>query len=512
MAPSPLPDAVWEQMHVPRMARDLAVLFCPSYTAPLRSPCPIVVATLDMLQATRPSDFPRVARLVRGPLYRLSARRATQVITLAEATVTDIVRLYGVEPSRVHAIPLAADARFTNAPGRSDDDVIRRYGLGDAPYVLFVGKLAPRRRIPELIAGFLRSVADQGFPHRLVFAGPDPEGLAAGTPGRVRTWVTCRTSICQCFIGVPSSSPISPKTRASVFPIVEAMCSGTPVLTLDRPVIREVAENNAYYLESATAGHIASALTTLLNDPMKRRRLAAGGSSADCCLTGPARHDGRSTSCPRGHGRPLVIMGTSTTRVALVGLGNAGTTLHLPALAGLASARGRQRLRSRSGARERAARRSRCQSATRSNVCSTPHRTSSLWRHRPRRMRTTPFAPWRVVRMSSARSRSSRHSTRRMSIIAAAAARGRQVAVNHEFRHMPIFRSVIDGVAADGGLRYRAGVADDGSATVGGAGLARRDAAADAVRGRRAPRRPRQRDVPGAPGRRLGRDVVVRGE
>lgn len=274
---SPLPDALWEQVHVPRMARDLAVLFCPSYTAPLRSPCPFVVATLDMLQATRPADFPRVARLVRGPLYRLSAQRATQVITLAEATVADIVRLYGVEPSRVHAIPLAADARFTNAPGPSDDDVVRRYGLGDAPYVLFVGKLAPRRRIPELIAGFIRSVEDQRFPHRLVLTGPDPERLAAGTPERVRHLGHVPDADLPVLYRRAELVAYLSEAEGFGLPVVEAMCSGTPVLTLDRPVLREVAGNNAYYLESATVGHIAGALTTLLNDPMKRRLLAAGG-------------------------------------------------------------------------------------------------------------------------------------------------------------------------------------------------------------------------------------------
>jgi glycosyltransferase involved in cell wall biosynthesis len=275
---SALPDALWEQVHVPRMARDLAVLFCPSYTAPLLSPCPLVVATLDMLQATRSSDFTRGARLVRGPLYRLSARRAAQVITLAEATVPEIVGLYGVDRARVHAVPLAADPRFTDRPGPEDAAVMQRCGLDDAPYVLFVGKLAPRRHIPELIAGFARAVETNHFPHRLVLAGPDPERLAIeGTTARVR------------HLGhVPDADLPALYRRADVvaylseaegfgLPVVEAMRSGTPVLTLDRPVLREVAGDHAYYVQHATVGDIAGALTALLQDPAKRRLLAAGG-------------------------------------------------------------------------------------------------------------------------------------------------------------------------------------------------------------------------------------------
>jgi glycosyltransferase involved in cell wall biosynthesis len=236
------------------------------------------VATLDMLQATRPFDFTRGARLVRGPLYRLSARRANQVITLADATVREIVSLYGVERSRVHAIPLAADPRFTNRPDRGDDDVMRRCGLDDAPYVLFVGKLAQRRHIPELIAGFARAVETNDLPHRLVLAGPDPERLARqATPDRVR------------HLGhVPDADLPALYRRADVvaylseaegfgLPIVEAMRSGTAVLTLDRPVLREVAGDRAYYVQHATVDDIACALTALLKDADTRRLLAAGG-------------------------------------------------------------------------------------------------------------------------------------------------------------------------------------------------------------------------------------------
>ena len=100
------------------------------------------------------------------------------MITLAAATVPEIVSLYGVDRARVHAIPLAADPRFTDRPAASDDAVLHRCGLDDAPYVLFVGKLAPRRHMPEVIAGFGRAVETNHFPHRLVLAGPDPERLA----------------------------------------------------------------------------------------------------------------------------------------------------------------------------------------------------------------------------------------------------------------------------------------------------------------------------------------------
>ena len=276
--PSALPVAVWEQVHAPGLARDLDVLFCPGYTAPLRSPCPTVVATLDMLQVTRARDYPLNARLFRGPLYRLSARRADQVITLAEATVPSIVAHYGVDPSRIHAMPLAADPRFTHVADPADAARLDRHRLSSRPFVLFVGKLVRRRHVPELIAGFLQATAQQRLPHHLVFVGPDPNGLfPRAASDRVR------------YLGhVPDADLPAIYRRADLLaylsedegfglPIIEAMRSGTPVLTLDRPVLREVAGDATHYMDRATPERIQSALGTLLGDDERLRALSAAG-------------------------------------------------------------------------------------------------------------------------------------------------------------------------------------------------------------------------------------------
>jgi glycosyltransferase involved in cell wall biosynthesis len=73
-------------------------------------------------------------------------------------------------------------------------------------------------------------------------------------------------------------------------PIVEAMRSGTPVLTLDRPVLREVAGTAAHYLAEATPDAIAEALAALLGDAGRREALRAAG------LERAARFDWRRTA------------------------------------------------------------------------------------------------------------------------------------------------------------------------------------------------------------------------
>jgi predicted dehydrogenase len=148
------------------------------------------------------------------------------------------------------------------------------------------------------------------------------------------------------------------------------------------------------------------------------------------------------------------IMAASTMRVALVGLGTAGLTLHLPALAGLTSAQVVSAFDPDPVARERAARRFKVPVSDSFErlldaspdvvIVASPPESHADYTLRALARGAHVFCEKPFV---SALDQAD-------AIIAAAAEKGRQVAVNHEFRHMPIFRSVIDGVAADGALRF----------------------------------------------------------
>jgi predicted dehydrogenase len=147
-------------------------------------------------------------------------------------------------------------------------------------------------------------------------------------------------------------------------------------------------------------------------------------------------------------------MTTSTMRVALIGLGNAGIDLHLPALAALPNATVVSALDPDGGRRERASRAFRVPvtgsfdellaTAPDVVIVASPPETHAEYTLRALAAGAHVFCEKPFV---SALEQAD-------AIIAAAAASGRQVAVNHEFRQMPIFRSVIDGVAGEGPPRF----------------------------------------------------------
>jgi predicted dehydrogenase len=143
-------------------------------------------------------------------------------------------------------------------------------------------------------------------------------------------------------------------------------------------------------------------------------------------------------------------MSTSPTRVALIGLGNAGLTLHLPALAALPSAQVVAAFDPDQARCDRAAKAFSIPAGTAFDrvldarpdvvIVASPPETHTDYTLAALGAGAHVFCEKPFVSSISQAD----------AIIAEAAARGRQVAVNHEFRHMPIFDRVIEGVRGDG--------------------------------------------------------------
>lgn len=259
------------------------------FTAPPFCPCPVVVSIHDLSFEHLPDTFRRRSRTQLRLTVRHSAKRAAKILTLSEHTRSDIIDIYGIEPSRIRAIPLAAPAHFLPvADNRELQRVRHTYGI-DGQYILSVGSIQPRKNLPRLVKAYasLRGKYDENELPKLVLVGK----CAWLYDETLRTLE--QTGIAQSVIltgYVPESDLPALYSGALCFvypsyfegfglPPLEAMKCGAPVIVGNRTSLPEVVGDAALTVDPYDETAIAGAIERLINDSDLRRELSVKGQS-----------------------------------------------------------------------------------------------------------------------------------------------------------------------------------------------------------------------------------------
>jgi glycosyltransferase involved in cell wall biosynthesis len=215
----------------------------------------------------------------------MAARRATRVLTVSESSKADIMRFFGTDSSKIDVIYNAYDARFGDEP--REEDVVRvreRYQLHDE-FVLYAGNVKPHKNLERLIDAF-HLVRARGLDHlKLVMIGDDISKYASlrHAVHRYRLHRYVR------FLGYLPEETLAVMYRlAGVFvfpslyegfglPPLEAMASGTPVVTSNVSSLPEVAGDAAQLVDPYDPEAIADAIYRVLTDVDLRRDLRRRG-------------------------------------------------------------------------------------------------------------------------------------------------------------------------------------------------------------------------------------------
>lgn len=275
---------VWENLRFGPFVRD-DVLFCPSYSRPLRAHGKTVVVTFEATMRLFPELYPRKARLLHSRLYGWSARNATLVITPTDAASRDVANAYGVSPEKIRMVPLAPAAIFMRLQGDTWlHEVKERYVGADAPFFLHVGKFTARRNVPMLMEAFAELKRRTGLPHKLIVVGMNETDLdvasLASTLGIVedfRHYERVSDDDLNKLYNAAESFVLPYTYEALSLTAQEAQATGTPVLTVDAPGLREVTGDAALFISRAETRELSEAMERLARDEALRRELSERG-------------------------------------------------------------------------------------------------------------------------------------------------------------------------------------------------------------------------------------------
>lgn len=254
-----------------------------SHELPVRmgnSPVKKVVTIHDMIPYRHPGMFTAVNRFIYRKKINHSCSRADRIIAISRQTKSDIEEFTGVDPAIVEVIYQACDPAYYL---RADEDTRARVRLKynlPSGYILSVGTIEPRKNLP----GVIRAMQAGKIDTPLVVVGKK-----TGFLDTVLSDIHHSGIKNVLFLeNIPVNDLAAIYQMAGLFvypsfyegfgiPVLEALSSGTPVITSSGSCFSETAGPDSLYVDPHNHEELAAALTNVLTDSSLREKMVSGG-------------------------------------------------------------------------------------------------------------------------------------------------------------------------------------------------------------------------------------------
>ena len=260
------------------------LLFVPAHVLPLIHPRRTLVTVHDLGYRVFPKAHPASQRRYLELSTRWNVRSATHILADSMATRQAIVDAYGTPSDKITVLYPGYESDL--APVRDPlalERTRRRYRIpGD--YILFMGRIQPRKNLARLIEAF----------GAIAPAYPDLSLVLAGSKGWLSEPIVARAAALRLGDRVHFPGYIAPEDKAALisgarlfaypslyegfgFPVLEAQACGTPLLASTTSSLPEIAGRGGVFVDPEETDAIAEGLERLLEDETLRKQLVEWG-------------------------------------------------------------------------------------------------------------------------------------------------------------------------------------------------------------------------------------------
>ncbi len=269
-----------------------ALFHSPSYFLPW-FPGRSIATVHDLSHVLYPQFHPAARVDYMNRAFPQTLRRATHLVTDTESVRQELIRHFAWPEERITAVPLGVDDAFHPYSDEDLQPVLEPLKLQTKAYSLCVGTIEPRKNIERLLSAYetLPVVLRRTFP--LVLAGARGWRSAETHARIVRAeWEGWLRYL--AFVPQDDLPKLYAGARLFVYPslyegfglpVLEAMASGTPVITSNIASLREVAGQVARLVDPQDVGSIAAALEAVLQDEEWRTAASLAGLSRSGSFT-----------------------------------------------------------------------------------------------------------------------------------------------------------------------------------------------------------------------------------
>jgi len=255
------------------------------YSFPLMKPCPTIVTIHDLTYFTHPEMHIFIKRFYFKFFIKQACKRVDNILVVSTNTQTDLLNLVNCDPEKITVTPLGVDGiYFKNQSDVELEKTRQKYDLPEN-FILFMGLIEPRKNVPLLIRAYLNLVDNFHINQHLVIAGRwgwESKIILEEIdqhPQKSRIH----------FLGyVDENDKPSLYKLAEIFvypsayegfglPVLEALASGTPVISSDVSSMPEIVRTNGLLINPNDQPALQNAMYSLINDSRQREIFSTNG-------------------------------------------------------------------------------------------------------------------------------------------------------------------------------------------------------------------------------------------
>jgi len=277
-----------EQFVLPEKLRERKVdlLIAPGNTGLIRCPCKQLLIVHDLIYFVYPKYYSLAKRTYLQNLVKYSCKKADGIIAVSQNTKNDITKYTGVNENKISVIHEGVDfERFSRIKkDEAQKFVQKQYGIRE--YIYSPTSLYRHKNNDSLVKVFAKLRNEKKIHQKLIITGIDPYRRI----NRLKDIITKLGMNKEIFyLGrIPNEYLPYLYSGADIvmylssyegfgLPVLEAMASGSPVLSSNRSSLPEVVENAGVLVDPFDIEDIANRVYELLTNEGLRKKCIDSG-------------------------------------------------------------------------------------------------------------------------------------------------------------------------------------------------------------------------------------------
>jgi len=237
----------------------------------------IVVTVHDLIFKTYPEGHTQQTIESGQQQFEQIREKASKIICCSQSTVDDLKKHFNVPDEKIALVYQGVDKNIFHRLGKEEgwiaDKVLKEKGI-KTPFILSVGTIEPRKNLINLIHAFQRLRIEGKFLGSLVIVGM--KGWMRDSVSLLVDQLKLSEHVIYlgyisdrqlCYLYNKAEIFVFPSFYEGFgFPIIEAFCCGTPVVTSNVSSCPEIAGDAALTVNPSSPGDIAEAISRIIGD------------------------------------------------------------------------------------------------------------------------------------------------------------------------------------------------------------------------------------------------------